>query len=94
LRLSEAQIEGIKKVVFDIFGKSEIYIFGSRVDDSKKGGDIDIYIIPENKEERFKKKIDTKIKLEDMLELPVDVVVHYDFERLIEKEAIKGVKIV
>jgi len=94
LRLSQKEIETIKKIIIDFFGESEIYLFGSRVDDMKVGGDIDLFVIPKNREGNlFEKKIKASVKLENLLQLPVDIVVHYDFERLIEKEALKGIKL-
>jgi predicted nucleotidyltransferase len=45
MRLSNKYKEVIKKYFFNIFEKGEIYLFGSRVDDNKKGGDIDLYLI-------------------------------------------------
>ena len=75
-----------------MFEESEIYIFGSRIRE-KKGGDIDIFVIPKNIQNLFKKKIKASAKLELLLYKPVDIVVHYDFNREIEKEAIKGIKI-
>jgi len=92
LRLSKKEIEIIKKTVFEFFGESEIYIFGSRLKE-KKGGDIDIFVVPKDRSELFKKKIKTIVKLERILYKPVDIVVHYDFNRDIEKEALKGIKI-
>jgi uncharacterized protein len=45
MRLSKTEIEIIKQVAFDVWGNETlIYLFGSRVDDSKKGGDIDLFI--------------------------------------------------
>ncbi len=45
LRLSEDEIRIIKETAKEIFGKdAKVYIFGSRVDLTKKGGDIDIFI--------------------------------------------------
>ena len=41
MRLSKRYIEVIKKYFKEFFENGEIYLFGSRVDDSKKGGDID-----------------------------------------------------
>ncbi|MEK6628219.1 MAG: nucleotidyltransferase domain-containing protein [Bdellovibrionota bacterium] len=46
MRLTESDKVDIKKV-FDKYSTSDakIYLFGSRLDDSKKGGDIDLLII-------------------------------------------------
>jgi len=90
MRLTEKEIKTIKEIILDVFGESEIRIFGSRLNENKKGGDIDIFVIPENRENLFKKKIKAASKLENLLFKPVDIVVHYDFNREIEKEALKG----
>jgi predicted nucleotidyltransferase len=91
LRLSIQEIKKIKSQVKVIFGEAVIYLFGSRVDDAKKGGDIDLYIIPENNDELFKKKMKIKTMLEDILYKPVDIIVASNKNRLIEKEAINGI---
>ena len=45
MRLPEQQRDLIKSVVEDIVGAGcRIWLFGSRVDDSKRGGDIDLLI--------------------------------------------------
>jgi len=90
MRLSKKEIKTIKKIILDVFGESEIRIFGSRLNENKKGGDIDIFVISKNRENLFKKKIKAASKLENLLFKPVDIVVHYDFNREIEKEALKG----
>ena len=91
MRLSKKEIEIIKYKVETIFGKSIIYLFDSRVNDEKSGGDIDLYIVSENKENLFQKKARIKILLEDTLYKPVDIIIGKDKNRLIEKEALKGV---
>jgi len=93
VRLTSKEIEIIKNKSLKIFGDCEVYIFGSRIDESKKGGDIDIYIIPQNRENLFSKKAKLKFVLEELLYKPVDVVISKDKNRFIEKEALKGVKI-
>jgi len=45
VRLSQFEIDSIIKSFQEIFEKGVIYLFGSRVDDNLKGGDIDLYII-------------------------------------------------
>ena len=49
MRLTEQQVNIIRQVVVNLAGKSaRITLFGSRVDDTKKGGDVDLLItIPE-----------------------------------------------
>ena len=93
MRLSIKEINIIKNKVKIIFGDSLIYLFGSRVDDTKKGGDIDLYIVSKIKDNLFKKKQKLKIILEDVLYKPVDIIVAINKDRLIEKEAIMGVMI-
>lgn len=45
MRLSESQRETIRSVVADLVGPdSRIWLFGLRVDDSKRGGDVDLLI--------------------------------------------------
>jgi predicted nucleotidyltransferase len=44
MRLSEEEIQFVRSLVSQACGKSSIWLFGSRVDDRKKGGDIDLYI--------------------------------------------------
>ena len=61
------------------------------MDDSKIGGDIDLYIIPKLNDNIFSKKIKIKTVLEDILFKPVDIVIARDITRLIEQEAMKGI---
>jgi len=44
MRLSKEEIVIIKKSILNHSDNAKIMLFGSRVDKSKKGGDIDIYI--------------------------------------------------
>lgn len=91
IRLSEKEIEIIKRSAEEIFGKgTKVYLFGSRTDPSKRGGDIDLYIKPQIKENLFEKRIKFIIKLWEMLgEQKIDVILEKDPEREIEKIALK-----
>ncbi len=45
MRISEADISSIITLFQDFFGPDDhLWLFGSRVDDSQKGGDIDLYV--------------------------------------------------
>ena len=45
MRLSQFEIEAIKSIAIKYFGFGvQVFLFGSRVDDDIKGGDIDLFI--------------------------------------------------
>ena len=45
MRLYKEQVQLLKNKLYSISEDAKIYLFGSRVDDTKKGGDIDLLII-------------------------------------------------
>ena len=63
MRLKDIEIEAIKTAFAEVFGEGQIYLFGSRVDDNKKGGDIDLYLCPKELKDIGGKKIDFLVKL-------------------------------
>lgn len=95
MRLSKHYKDVIKEKFHQIFDKGEIYLFGSRVDDSQKGGDIDLYLAVEDHSDIFRKKIRFLAQVKRELgEQKIDVVFNKDKNRLIEQEAIKwGIKL-
>jgi len=94
MRLTPTEIEMIKKTFYEVFGDGKIYLFGSRVDDSLKGGDIDLFVdtVTTNK---LQKKIEFLSALKQRIgDQKIDVVISKDYTRLIEREALeKGIKL-
>ena len=75
----------------EVFNKGEVILFGSRVNDNKRGGDIDLYI---KAEYDFEKKIRFLAKLKSRIgDRKIDVVFNINSNRLIEKEANCGITI-
>lgn len=98
MRLTEYEIQTIKNSCQKVFDGGSIYLFGSRTDDTKKGGDVDLYIVPDEELPSFvllEKKIDFLVQLKSLIgEQKIDVVIARDSKRLIEQEALsKGVKL-
>jgi predicted nucleotidyltransferase len=55
MRISDEQTNFLKNEILTIVPEAVVYLFGSRVDDRKKGGDIDIMILS-NKKLNWKEK--------------------------------------
>ena len=88
MRLSQKQHQAIKKYFLEVFKEGRIYLFGSRTDDTKKGGDIDLYIQTPNKEKLVHKKLDFLIKLKRAIgNQKIDVVFDKGLQRSIDKVA-------
>jgi len=56
MRLSKRIIKILQDNIKESFGDVNIYLFGSRTDDSKKGGDIDLAIDTNISKQEFRKK--------------------------------------
>jgi predicted nucleotidyltransferase len=83
MRLTDEQVRSIREVVGRHFGtESRIWLFGSRSDDSRSGGDIDLYLEPERiaGSNLFLAKQAARHELEQKLHWPVDLVVRRDRE--------------
>ncbi len=97
LRLTQKEINIIKSTAKEIFGENiKVYIFGSRTNPNKKGGDIDILIKTLNKVS-VSQKLNFLAELElKGIERKVDLIVITPNTKLkeIHKEALKtGVEI-
>jgi len=89
MRLTEFEINAIKHCALKIFGENvQVFLFGSRVDNTKKGGDIDLYIKTEVGND-FSHKIKFLVALEQQIgEQKIDVVFAEDKNRAIEQQAL------
>jgi len=76
MRLSEKEIRAIKTCSAIYFPGSKLYLFGSRADDLKKGGDIDLYI-ETTLNDLDKRKIDFLTRLQQEIgEQKIDLVIN------------------
>jgi len=91
MRLTAQEIKSIKDAFFEVFDDGRIYLFGSRVDDGLRGGDIDLYLCPKRKfSDVMEKKRDFLIKLDQSIgEQKIDVIIAQDKSSRIEQEAIR-----
>lgn len=93
MRLDIVQKSALKKAINKVDG--QVYLFGSRVDDKKRGGDIDILIFSERNPFELSQEVSVKFFME--CEEKIDVTVmnplrltkeQQAFLRVIKKERI------
>ncbi len=88
MRLTGPLKQTLLRCAQNSFGPVDVYLFGSRVDDHKTGGDIDLAIDLDCSRTEFrKKKFDflTALIMED-LEIKVDVVPYHPNNALLAEE--------
>lgn len=88
MRLSDSEVKAIKKVVEDIDRDALVYLFGSRVYDDAKGGDIDLLILSHRLAQKDSSKI--RYRLWDIIgEQRIDIVIAKDDTHPFTKIALK-----
>ena len=93
MRLTKFEVDSIKQTFLDVFESGNIYLFGSRIDDTQKGGDIDLYIQTLKKDDLLEKKLNFLSLLKQKIgNQKIDLIISKDTTRTIEKEALaKGI---
>ncbi|KAF3982727.1 MAG: nucleotidyltransferase domain-containing protein [Methylococcales symbiont of Hymedesmia sp. n. MRB-2018] len=94
MRLSQLQIKTIKAEAIAIFGNSAtVILFGSKVDDNAKGGDIDLMInVVEQDDDLWRKALRLNSNIQQKLgEQKIDIITRYHGQKLanIHKEALR-----
>lgn len=97
MRITSFEQKIIKSLVKKYFGgNAEVYIFGSRLDNGRKGGDIDLYItVDMQASEIIRRKIGFLVEMENAVgEQKIDVIINYHAKQrpiyeIAEKEGVK-----
>lgn len=75
MRLTPYQITAIRETIEQVLDdQAVIRLFGSRTDDSKRGGDVDLYVEVKRKGDILA-VLQCKSRLEELLDLHVDLLV-------------------
>lgn len=76
MRLTQAQQDLIRQACLETFSaNASVWLFGSRLDDARRGGDVDLYV--EAGPHQLMDELRCKIRLEEALDLPVDLIVRH-----------------
>jgi len=78
LRLSKEDANTIARCTREVFGESAVVrLFGSRVDDKRRGGDIDLYLeIPDREDWLSAKRAFQRCLYHGIGDRRIDVVIH------------------
>jgi uncharacterized protein len=79
MRLTKDYVSIVRRTALDHFGaEAVVRLFGSRVDDSKRGGDVDLHLqLPHDYQgdpEKWKFVVDVQERADD--ERKIDLVIH------------------
>lgn len=74
MRLDMQEKKALKVALQDFKGR--VYLFGSRTDEKKKGGDIDILLIPKKKSNPVELALKVQTRFFSLCEEKIDVIVY------------------
>ena len=90
MRLNSETVQVLQKIFLQVFGKGELYLFGSRVDDARRGGDIDLYLVADNRDRMGEKRIEFLAQVKRQIgDQRIDLVLDRGAGRPIDKIAMR-----
>lgn len=94
MRLSKKKYSSIKSHIQESIPSADVFLFGSRVDDSAKGGDIDLLLLTEEKLPLVSINRIRRLILNDIGEQKIDIVnfaksITHPFKSLVLESAIR-----
>lgn len=87
MRLLPKETQAIRQVLLNADPQGRIYLFGSRMSDEKKGGDIDVFF-ESSKNLELRTKLELEYQLTTLCETKVDLLVKTPEQ---EEKAIFGI---
>ena len=92
MRLSNKEIKVLKDKLISLADDAKLYLFGSRVDDSKRGGDIDLLVVSKKMTKRDLRLLRVEF-FKEFGEQKLDIIIdngefEKPFNKLIFKKAI------
>lgn len=95
MRLTEFEKKILTETSAKIFGaKTHLILFGSRVNNNAKGGDIDLLLVPENNNNLFSHKIQFLVEVKNKLgDQKIDLIIEKpnDTRGIISTAKLKGI---
>ncbi|HJB44271.1 MAG TPA: nucleotidyltransferase domain-containing protein [Candidatus Coprenecus merdipullorum] len=91
MRLSKREIEAILQVAEDIYGTDvKVYLFGSRVDDSRRGGDIDLLVRTTSEKKGILDRVRMAARIKSLIgDQKIDIIGDYEDNQVVQ-EALKN----
>ncbi|MCH8476037.1 MAG: nucleotidyltransferase domain-containing protein [Opitutales bacterium] len=77
MRLSKDEIQTLKKCIVKHAADARVYLFGSRLDDSRAGGDIDLLVLTQYADLKTKLLIRTEF-FKQMEDQKIDLILSED----------------
>ena len=93
MRLSKREIEAILQVAEDIYGTDvKVYLFGSRVDDSRRGGDIDLLVRTTSAKKGILERVRMASRIKSLIgDQKIDIIGDYEDNQVVQEALKNGV---